>query len=273
MSAWTSGDLVTHGTRLHYYRTGGGKPPLVLLHGVTDDGLCWTPAAEVLAAGYDVVMVDLRGHGKSDAPEAGYTMAAMAAEVAGLVTGLGLDRPIVLGHSMGAVTTLALAGLFPDLPAAILVEDPPAFWNLPAGAPRDDGSRAGMLAWITGIKRKTRAELLADARAENPHWSEAELGPWADAKHRFSPRITALVPPADAITADFPALLRRIRCPALFISGDQPRGAISGAGDIAALRALVPQLQAVHIPDAGHSIRRDQFARYMEAVQDFLAAC
>ena len=77
-----SADIDAYGTKLHYYRTGGDKPPLVIVHGLTDDGLCWTPVAEVLADRYDVVMVDTRGHGKSEVPESGYTLATLATELA-----------------------------------------------------------------------------------------------------------------------------------------------------------------------------------------------
>ena len=59
---------MVNGLKLHYTRTGGAKPPVVLAHGFSDDGLCWTPVAEALAADYDVVMVDARGHGRSAAP-------------------------------------------------------------------------------------------------------------------------------------------------------------------------------------------------------------
>ena len=69
MTDWMTGTITSHGTKLHYYRTGGAKPPLVLIHGITDDGLCWAPTAAVLAGQYDVIMVDLRGHGKSEAPD------------------------------------------------------------------------------------------------------------------------------------------------------------------------------------------------------------
>ena len=79
MAHWHSGDVEANGIRLHYTRTGGTKPPLVLAHGLTDDGLCWTPVAEALEAEYDVIMVDARGHGQSDAPETGYDSATQAA--------------------------------------------------------------------------------------------------------------------------------------------------------------------------------------------------
>src|SRR5690349_3955745 len=131
----TSADVVVQGTKLHYYRAGCDKPPLVLAHGLTDDGLCWTPVAEVLADTHDVIMVDARGHGKSDAPEDGYTLTNLAADLAGVIRELALDKPVILGHSMGAITALTLAASYPDMPRAILLEDPPPFWNFQSITP------------------------------------------------------------------------------------------------------------------------------------------
>src|SRR5689334_9107986 len=134
MNTWQAGDIEANGLRMHYTRTGDAKPPVVLAHGFSDDGLCWTSVAEILAADYDVVMVDARGHGKSVGPEQGYSSADHAADLAGVITGLGLQRPAVLGHSMGAATALVLAGAYPDLPRAILLEDPPPWWMPPSPA-------------------------------------------------------------------------------------------------------------------------------------------
>ena len=50
MTHWQSGDIRVNGLMLHYTRTGGAKPPVVLAHGFSDDGLCWTPVAEALEA-------------------------------------------------------------------------------------------------------------------------------------------------------------------------------------------------------------------------------
>src|SRR5437899_2771334 len=55
MSEWFSGDVVANGVRIHYYRTAGDKPPLVLSHGATDSGLCWTRVARALESDYDVI--------------------------------------------------------------------------------------------------------------------------------------------------------------------------------------------------------------------------
>jgi N-formylmaleamate deformylase len=268
---WQTGFVEANGIRLHYTRTGGGKPPLVLAHGVTDAGPCWTAVAKALADEYDAIMVDARGHGYSDAPERGYGPVEQAADLAGVISTLGLARPAVLGHSMGAATALVLAGTHPDLPGAIVLEDPPAWWtgwyNTPAARERHVAMRERALH----LKRKTRVELIAGQRAEQPGWSDAEIEPWGDAKQRFSPNVLSVFDEDNAAGVDWPVVLSRITCPALLITGDPERGAIVTDESAAALEALVPHLQIAHIPGAGHNIRRDQFTRYLDVVRNFLA--
>jgi N-formylmaleamate deformylase len=266
MAPWQSGEVAVNGLTLHYTRTGGAKPPVVLAHGFSDDGLCWTPVAEALEADYDVVMVDVRGHGRSAAPEHGYGSAEHAADLAGVIVGLGLKRPAVLGHSMGAASTLVLAGMYPDLPRAILLEDPPMWWIAVEATPvRPSPIRGGIIE----LKRITRDELIAQAHSQSPAWSEAELGSWADAKLRFSFNVLTVGEPA---AVDWPGTMRRITCPVLLITADPALGAIVTPEGAAALQALVPQTRIVHIAGAGHSIHREQFARYMETVSAFLTA-
>ncbi|MEJ2735908.1 MAG: alpha/beta hydrolase [Anaerolineae bacterium] len=272
MFQWATGYVVSHGTNLHYYRSGGSGPALVLVHGISDDGLCWSPVAEVLSGTHDVVMVDLRGHGKSDAPEAGYDLVTMATELSGLITGLGLERPVILGHSLGAVITMTLAGLAPGLPLAIVLEEPPAFWRRSPHSPEETDFREEMRARFKDFKRKTRDDLLGMARSDNPAWSEAEIGPWADSKHRFSYRIAQIIDPLESVPEDFPAIVRRIACPALLITADPERGAILADDDVAGLRELLPRLEVIKIRGAGHNVRREQFADYTDAIRLFLAA-
>lgn len=290
MADWQSGGVEANGIRLHYTRTGGEGPPLVLAHGVTDDGLCWTPGADAGQRAYDVIIVDARGHGRLDAPETGYDAATQAADLRGVITGLGLHKPAVLGHSMGAVTTLGLAGLYPDVPGAILLEDPPGWWAISdpliaeedraagtwasaviRGRNPDDECLVGMQAWFTELKRKTREQLIAEQRAATPSWLEAELGPWADSKLWVNSNVLTIFNPATPQSVDWPSIVSRITCPALLITADPSCGAILKEAAVAALRALVPHLQIAHIAEAGHNVRREQFARYIDIVRAFLA--
>jgi pimeloyl-ACP methyl ester carboxylesterase len=213
-------------------------------------------------------MLDARGHGRSDGPEEGYGSLEHAADVAGLIRGLGLVKPLILGHSMGAATALALAGTYPDLPGAILLEDPPAWWltAAPTAGPTNRRQRFG--SWIVDVKRKTKAELITVAREQSPTWAEAELGPWAESKLRLSFNVLTA---EQSAPIDWVATVKAITCPALLITADVERGAIVNPEQMAALHTLLPQVQTVQIPQAGHNIRREQFARYMEVVQGFLA--
>ncbi len=81
MTNWMTGVCETNDIRIHYQRTGGSKPPLLLLHGLTGSGACWIPLARVLRRDYDVVMPDARGHGNSSTPSDGYRYEDHAGDV------------------------------------------------------------------------------------------------------------------------------------------------------------------------------------------------
>src|ERR1700759_578063 len=109
MKNWTRGVYKADGIDIHYLRTGGDKPPLIALHGLTGSGACWAPLAHALESDYDVVMPDARGHGKSSAPLHGYMYRDHASDVIGLIEALGPAAPILLGHSMGGMTAAVVA--------------------------------------------------------------------------------------------------------------------------------------------------------------------
>lgn len=269
MTDWTSGEVIANGFRVHYTRTGGNKPPIVLAHGFSDSGLCWSAFAQALEADYDLIMVDARGHGLSGAPDEGHNPSIQANDCAGLISALGLDRPVVIGHSMGAIMALALAANHPAAVGAVILEDPPAGWMPNAGRPvlsEDEAveSRRGFDEWIAGIKSKTRQQLIDDQRAEAPQWAEAELGPWADAKIALHQNALKYV------VMDEDPVFSAIRAPVLLITGDTSFGAIVSPEQAQALQQIVPHARIAQIPEAGHCIRRDQPAAYEQVVRSFL---
>lgn len=263
---WESNFVEANGIRLHFTRTGGNKPALLLLHGFSDDGLCWTPIAQQFENEFDVIMLDARGHGRSDAPESGYGHDQHAADVAGVIASLNLKKPVVMGHSMGAVTTLALASLYPDLPGAIVLEDPPPFWEQRANGLQPE-RRRGMGGWIIDLKRLTREEMIESNRKSSPTWPEAERGPWADSKLRLSFNV---LNGSGGAGLDMRTAVQQVRCPALLIIADTAMGAITSAEQAKDLQTLMPQLQVVNIAGAGHNIRREQPQQFLQAVRAFL---
>jgi N-formylmaleamate deformylase len=264
---WVSGFADANGIRIHYHRTSGDKPPVVLAHGITDNGLCWTRLAQALEGEYDLIMFDARGHGLSDAPETGYALADHVADLAGLVQALGLEKPALIGHSMGAGNVAVTVAAYPDLARCAILEDPP--WRL-AYNPQE---RAVMVeAWRADVIAKkswTRGRLIAEARASSPSWADVDLEPWADAHLQVNPAVFDWVDP-QASPAAWRDVVRKIACPTLVVTADPALGAIVSPEVAQEAVRLNPRLQIAHIPGAGHSIRREQFEVYFATVGAFL---
>ena len=267
---WFSDDVVANGIKLHYYRTGGDKPPVVLAHGITDNGLCWTPLAQALEKNYDLIMYDARGHGFSDAPESGYSTEDRAADLAGLIQALGLEnpRPILIGHSMGAETVATTAAHHPELVRCAILEDPP--WREDIFASSAEERAARMEEWRVGLvelKSKTREEIMTFCHAQSPTWAEVELGPWADSKLQLNLVVFEV---AHTPRTPWQDVVRKIECPLLLITGDPEMGAIVPPEVAQEVAELWRNGQVVHISGAGHNIRREQFEKCMEAITTFL---
>jgi len=148
---WTQNDITINGVSLHYWRTGdGSNPPLVLAHGFSDNSLCWLQTALDLEADYDIIMPDARGHGLSARIQPGERV-DMGADLAGIIQALDLQRPIVGGHSMGAAVAFQLGVRYPEIPRALLLEDPPWFQSLQNLAVSQSGKHP-MAPWVETIR-------------------------------------------------------------------------------------------------------------------------
>jgi pimeloyl-ACP methyl ester carboxylesterase len=99
---------VRPGVEIAYERTGSG-PPLVLVHGITENHHSWDPLVADLARSFDVVAVDLRGHGASSVV-APFDFETFADDLVSVVALLHLEHPYLVGHSLGGVVVTALAG-------------------------------------------------------------------------------------------------------------------------------------------------------------------
>lgn len=266
---YIEGDALANGVHLHYYRTGGERPPVVLCHGFSGAGLVWTRLARALAADYDVIMVDARCHGRSEAPARGNDLAAMAADLRGFTAALRLERPAILGTSMGAAYLLEAAGDDPDLARAVILADPP--WRgLPsegASAERREAARAERRAWIERSRAMPRDELLADFRRRYPLWQQQELELYTDALRQLRP---AIVEGALSGGRPWQESLARLRCPALLLAADPELGGIVTPELAAEAQRIYPALRVTHIAGAGHCIHEDRFAPFHAAVQRFI---
>jgi pimeloyl-ACP methyl ester carboxylesterase len=104
-----------NGVGIEYQVTGHGRP-VVLLHGFPDSGRLWRHQVMALAgAGFQVIVPDLRGYGRSGKPEAveDYSLVLLAGDVMAILAAEGIDRAHIVGHDWGAALAWALASLAP----------------------------------------------------------------------------------------------------------------------------------------------------------------
>ncbi|GGT73358.1 alpha/beta hydrolase [Streptomyces althioticus] len=114
--------MTVEGRRLSYLDFGGQGRPLLALHGHFNEGRTFSHLAGALSPDWRVVALDQRGHGFSDrGPD--FSREGYVRDAAALIAHLGLERPVVLGHSMGGVNAYQLAARHPELVSALVVED------------------------------------------------------------------------------------------------------------------------------------------------------
>jgi N-formylmaleamate deformylase len=270
MFDYVEGNIGINGVKIHYYRTGGNKPSFILLHGATDNGLCWTPVAELLAKDYDVIMPDAQGHGLSDRLGRDFTSKNHTVQTVELMRELGIEKPVIMGHSMGAGTTTNIAVEYPSLPKAVILEDPA--WVLPESInsekeKEEHKHREEFMRAAAGYSKRSREELIEECRKENPRWSEAEIVPWAQSKLQFDP---ALLSTLQVDRTSYVELVPKLQCPVLLITSDGGLVTPETAEHASSLGKSGKPFRWVQIKGAGHNIRREQFEIFCEKLFDFL---
>lgn len=261
MTGWMTGVCKANGIDIHYIRTGGSKPPLVLLHGLTGNGACWSPLARALQDEYDVVMPDARGHGSSSTPLNGYRYEDYAGDAVGLIHGLGLADPFLLGHSMGGMTAAIVASQSAVTIRGVVLADP-TFLHPQR---QREVHESDVVQQHRQLLSSDKADVLAQARARHPRRRPEVVELVVEA--RLKTRIAAF----DVLTPPNPAyrqLVSSLGVPILLVVGDD--GAVVSMETARELQGLNPRVQIEQIQDAGHGLAYDQPERFEAAVRSFL---
>ncbi|HTU73613.1 MAG TPA: alpha/beta hydrolase [Trebonia sp.] len=119
--------------RIAYRRSGSGQP-VILLHPLALSGEVWGEFGSRLAAGFDVIAPDARGHGESGWDGGEFSLDDLADDVAGLLDALALPAAHVIGMSMGGSTAVSLAGRYPRRVRALFLADTTAWYGEQAPA-------------------------------------------------------------------------------------------------------------------------------------------
>jgi pimeloyl-ACP methyl ester carboxylesterase len=226
-------------------------PPLVLINGWTGDHGIFTPQISHFGKTRRVVAINLRGHGASDAPEQEYTIEGFANDIAWQCSQLGLQKPVVIGHSLGGAVALELCGRYPELASGMVMIDsivmsPPSL--------RDSPELQLLLDGIGGQNYRTVSR--ANAWEIGCHFD--------DPARRKMIYDTYILPPCDkipqhaafsviknfALNFDPVPAAEACKIPMAYISADVPQ--INMTRDLDRLKTICPQMVFGQTLLAGH---------------------
>ena len=260
------------GHRIRYVRAGAG-PALVLIHGFGSSLYTWKDVIPALAAGHDVVALDLPGFGQSDQPT-DLSFEDLPRAVLGLMDGLGIDRAAVVGNSMGGATAVALAAGEPGRVTALVLIDAAGFNLGPADRPGMVSfamSRAGSLLGRLPGKRLVVEASLRQVFHDPSHVTPERLSEYLAAALRPGtlPAIRSLGASLGERQALVVQSLPRIQAPTLVLWGDDDRWIPLAHAD--RFVAAVPGSRKVVIPGCGHVPQEEKPEAVTRLLLEFLA--
>ncbi len=229
-----------NGVSLAYEDINPGSPPVLFVHGWGCDHSIFSSQANYFSHSYRVVSVDLRGHGKSDAPLQDYTMAGYADDLAWLCGELALRKPIVVGHSMGGNVAMEFAARHPEIPASIILIDSVIF------------PHQAFLQWLRPLEELLRGPNYI-ARYQQVMLSSCLT---TDEARRKTQLISSLPKAPRHVLAS--TLANHLTKYDAFWAAGACRGPVAYIGsavltaDLARLRKLIPQLVTAQTLGSGH---------------------
>jgi N-formylmaleamate deformylase len=246
-----------NGLRHHVLDYGGEGPPVLVLPGITSPAISWDFVCRRLSDAARLLVLDVRGRGLSDQPPSGYSLNDYAADAVDVIEALGLERPILLGHSMGARIAVAASVRRPHVARATIAVDPPIGGPYPTP----------LQAFLTQLEEAHAGTTVEEVRGHWPGWPEHELA----LRARWLPTCSeaAIVETHHGFeTDDFLFLWHEAQPPlALVYGGNSPVVPEDGAQR---LRRTNPHAELVRVDGAGHMIPWDQLDAFLAAVRPLI---
>jgi pimeloyl-ACP methyl ester carboxylesterase len=229
------------GSELYFEEVGEGSPPIVFLHPAASDHTFFAPQVAEFSATHRVVTFDQRGFGDSSEVDGRYRPADLADDVAWLCNHLGLDKPLVVGCSMGGGIAVEFAARHPDLPSGIVVLNRSVIAN-----PGLNSTIRKLADMMRGPAAGDAIEMLVNAQIgplDPPGLGEE----YRRTALSTSPHVLAAVQEA-FIDWEGEAALSSVHVPALFTFSRAP----GSYADLDRIKELCPHAVIGHTVGAGH---------------------
>jgi pimeloyl-ACP methyl ester carboxylesterase len=251
--------LVRDGVKLCYEEAGTRAAPIVFVHGWCCDHSYFAPQFGHFSARHRVVSVDQRGFGESDKPRQEYTIEGFADDLAWLCGELGLERPALVGHSLGGAVVLATAARHPGLARAVALCDPAVLFPAPI--------RTGMNDFVAALGQpgyRDVARGFIDGRLFSPR-DDAERRARIVEHMLETPQHVMRSAFANLIAFDSEAAARACKAPVLLIDAEV------ALPDRARFRELCPALHCAQTAGAGHFHQLEVPEQVNAMIERFLA--
>lgn len=284
---WSEGYVYANGIRIHYYHAvpAPGKPVILAIHGVMDIGLSWASVGTRLQKDYDLYMLDTRGHGLSDPFNGSEDRNTLLNDVMEAAKSLGLDKPILMGHSMGGAIVIRLGAEYPDFAKATIVVDAgiggprPQNNTKPGNAstqttqpsPSPDPLSITMRGTPEVLVKQNNYgfdDLVAKAHRDNPRWSMMDCQYWATAIKRYHGPYSDEMWQTMSGTMRSDSALAKIQVPMIILKADASPEVRKFHQEQA---SVMQKGKLIHIDNSGHNLQRDQPDRAAEVIKDFLS--
>jgi|SRR5215212_7454074 len=235
----------SEGHRLHVLDYGGPSAvPALLLPGITSPAIAWGFMAARVTGVVRPYVMDLRGRGLSDCPRRGYALADYAGDVRRVVDELSLERPVLVGHSLGARIAAAVAVEDPELARALVLIEPPL-----SGPGRPYPT--SLTSFVDQLREAVGGCTAEDVRRHHPRWPLAELE--LRARWLSSCAEHAVVETHRGFERDqFMPLWRDLRTPLYLLYGAE--SPVLTAADAKALAVANRSAECIAVPNAGHMV-------------------
>ena len=259
-------ELLTRSVRLAV--TEWGDPagrPMVLQHGLGSSTETWNEFAETLSDEYRVISWDLRGHGASEKPGSGYLTPHYAADLQNAIDALELDRPYVVGHSLGALVAMTWEITYPGEASGMVLEDPPT-----RTSPEIQEAVHG---W-TQLNQMPVDQVAAYYQGEHPEWTPEQCLRAAVTITSVHPAVYREIGEESVRSAQDTEQTRlramaTISVPLLVVHGEESEGSMTYPEDLALFVSLAPNARLAPVEGVGHSVHRDSPEMFAEEVRAF----
>jgi len=239
--------------------------PLVLLHGAASEWQSFQPLIPILAKGFQVYAVDLRGHGKSSWVSGGYCVLDYAKDIQQFL-GENIAEPAILyGHSLGALTAIAVAAQSPTLVRALILGDPPFYiHNLMI---KDSMWYEPFKELFHVLSTCHSAKEMDRYMVEHyPNMEPQRRIARAETMSHVDPTVVAsILEGRDVEGYDTDALLRQITCPVLLLRGNPALGSALRDEDVTYMEERLQNCEIVDMQEVGHSLPVGESLSRMEA--------